>query len=193
MFIELTDHLRCPADHPESFLVLLPDEMQDRRVIAGSLGCPVCGRIVRIERGVVTFAVTELSLGRSALDAAAVAALLGLSGPGGFVGLIGSVCRAAKRLIRELEGIGVVLVNPPEGTNPAGAAGVLHAARMPLQAGCLRGIVVGQDFANRAWIAAAARTVLPGYRVVGEGGEPPADLVEVLAASPEAWVGKRSG
>jgi hypothetical protein len=26
MFIELTDHFRCPADHDESFLVLLPIE-----------------------------------------------------------------------------------------------------------------------------------------------------------------------
>ena len=26
MFIELTDHLRCPEDHEESFLVLLPDQ-----------------------------------------------------------------------------------------------------------------------------------------------------------------------
>ena len=44
MFIELTDHLRCPADHTESYLVLLPDEMQDRSVRTGRLGCPVCGR-----------------------------------------------------------------------------------------------------------------------------------------------------
>jgi hypothetical protein len=27
LFIELTDHLRCPNDHDESFLVLLPDLM----------------------------------------------------------------------------------------------------------------------------------------------------------------------
>ena len=32
MFIELTDHLRCPADHEESYLVLLPDRD------AGALG-----------------------------------------------------------------------------------------------------------------------------------------------------------
>ena len=34
MFIELTDYLRCPADHAESYLVLLPDEMQERSVRA---------------------------------------------------------------------------------------------------------------------------------------------------------------
>ena len=25
MFIELTDHLRCPEDHEEAYLVLLPE------------------------------------------------------------------------------------------------------------------------------------------------------------------------
>jgi hypothetical protein len=41
MFIELTDHLRCPADHAESYLVLLPEEMRERSVRTGRLGCPV--------------------------------------------------------------------------------------------------------------------------------------------------------
>ena len=43
MHIELTDHLRCPREHAEAFLVLLPDRMDQRRVVAGHLGCPVCG------------------------------------------------------------------------------------------------------------------------------------------------------
>ena len=38
MFIELTDHLRCPADHAESYLVLLPDRMDGRSVREGRLG-----------------------------------------------------------------------------------------------------------------------------------------------------------
>ncbi len=42
MHIELTDLLRCPADHDEAFLVLLPDRMEGRRVLAGHLGCPMC-------------------------------------------------------------------------------------------------------------------------------------------------------
>ena len=45
MFIELTDHLRCPADHEESYLVLLPDEIRERSVRAGRLGCPVGGGV----------------------------------------------------------------------------------------------------------------------------------------------------
>ena len=53
MFIELTDHLRCPADHEESYLVLLPDRMDGRSVREGRLGCPVCGRTYRLANGIL--------------------------------------------------------------------------------------------------------------------------------------------
>ena len=51
VFIELTDLLRCPEPHEEQFLVLLPDQMQDRSVRSGKLGCPVCHREYRIVDG----------------------------------------------------------------------------------------------------------------------------------------------
>ena len=53
MFIELTDHLRCPADHEESYLVLLPDRMEERSVREGRLGCPVCGRTYTLADGIL--------------------------------------------------------------------------------------------------------------------------------------------
>ena len=37
MFIELTDHLRCPGDHDEAYLVLLPDSVVQRSVQSGEL------------------------------------------------------------------------------------------------------------------------------------------------------------
>ncbi len=68
MFIELTDHLRCPADHDESFLVLLPERMEGRSVRAGRLGCPVCGRTFELVDGV-------LDLGGAAPDPPAIDAV----------------------------------------------------------------------------------------------------------------------
>ncbi|MCU0621690.1 MAG: hypothetical protein MUC69_09320, partial [Gemmatimonadales bacterium] len=53
MFIELTDHLRCLGAHDESYVVLLPDVVEARQVLAGRLGCPACGRVVAIEAGTV--------------------------------------------------------------------------------------------------------------------------------------------
>ncbi len=55
MFIELTDHLRCPADHPEAYLVLIPNAMQARRVLSGTLGCPVCHAEYRITDAIADF------------------------------------------------------------------------------------------------------------------------------------------
>jgi len=53
MFIELTDHLRCPADHDEAFLVLLPDRVEGRSVRTGTLGCPICDRRFALQDGVL--------------------------------------------------------------------------------------------------------------------------------------------
>jgi uncharacterized protein YbaR (Trm112 family) len=82
MFIELTDHLRCPADHEESFLVLLPDRLEGRSVRAGRLGCPVCGRTFGVTEGVLDVGGEPAGRVRpGALDPAALTALVGLERP----------------------------------------------------------------------------------------------------------------
>ena len=192
MFIELTDHLRCTADHPESYLVLLPHGMEGRHVRSGDLGCPVCGRLVQIVDGVVDFGGRIASDGKTALTAEAIATFLGISGPGGYLALVGGVCLLAEGLSRLLPDVGLALINPPEGVAAGCAAGILLAGRLPVKAASMRGLVLGADASGSDdWVHDAATAVLPGLRVVGEGGEPPAGLVEVLATSPEVWVGKK--
>ena len=85
MHIELTDHLRCPREHPEAFLVLLPDRMDRRRVAAGHLGCPICGWGTAWTDFVPDFGDGWLSTGMLPFDAAAVQAMLGVDGPGGWI------------------------------------------------------------------------------------------------------------
>lgn len=196
MFIELTDHLICPDDHEEQFLVLLPGEMAGRRVVSGDLGCPVCRRVVRVMDGVADFGPAPAPPAPSApgpdgLTGEAVAALLGLSGPGGFVALTGSVTAIASDLIRRMPGVSLVLINPPPGTQDAIEASVLRSPRLPLKTGSMRGVVLGADFAARMeWVAAAERAVLPGLRVVSEGGDPSPGL-ELLARNASCWVGRK--
>lgn len=194
MFIELTDHLRCPADHPEQFLVLLPSRMEGRRVVTGELGCPVCGLVVLLADGIADWGDAPPSKGRTALTAEAVAAFLGLSGPGGYVALAGGVTVLAPALAPLLPGIRLILVNPPAGASESEEASVLRATSLPLKSGSLRGMVLGADLAGASdWVEQGVRSVLPGLRVVVEGGEPPAVGVEVMARSGECWVGKRQG
>ncbi len=192
MFIELTDHLRCPADHTEQFLVLLPSRMESRRVVTGELGCPVCGLVVLLADGMADWGDAPPSEGRTALTAEAIAAFLGLSGPGGYVALAGGVTALASALAPLLPGIRLILVNPPAGTPDSDVASVLRATRLPLKSGSMRGMVLGADLAEVSdWVDQCVRSVLQGLRVVVEGGEPPAQGVEVMARSGECWVGRR--
>jgi hypothetical protein len=194
MFIELTDHLRCPAGHAERFLVLLPDAVDGRRVVSGTLGCPACGRVVRLAEGSAIFDEAAPSDGRTALTAEALAAFLGLSGPGGYVALVGGLTSLAGELAALLPGVRLALVNPPPGTADRAEASVLRAARLPLKASSMRGTAVGADLAGlAAWGADAVRATLPGLRMVAEGGEPPAEGVELLARAEGCWVGKKQG
>ncbi|HEV8358789.1 MAG TPA: hypothetical protein VGQ17_18690 [Gemmatimonadales bacterium] len=192
--IELTDHLCCPAGHAERFLVLLPDAVDGRRVVSGTLGCPVCGRVVRLAEGSAIFDQAAPSDGRTALTAEALAAFLGLSGPGGYIALVGGVTSLAGELAALLPGIRLALVNPPPGTADLSEASVLRAARLPLKASSMRGVALGADLAGHAaWVADAVRATLPGLRIVAEGGEPPSEGVELLARAEECWVGKKQG
>ena len=194
MFIELTDHLRCPRDHPEQFLVLLPSRMDGRRVLTGELGCPVCGTVVHLIDGIADWGDASPSTTDTGLTAEAVTAFLGLSGPGGFVLLTGGVTSLAPALARLLPGVRLVLVNPPVGTADSEVASVLRAARVPVKSASMRGAVIGADmtgFPDR--VEACLAAVLPGLRVVGEGGDPPAAGVEVLGESEGCWVAKKLG
>ena len=186
MFIELTDHLRCPEPHDESYLVLLPGRLDGRTVVEGQLGCPACGKTIEFRDGIVDFGgAPDSEPGH--LTADAVHALLGLTGPGGFVGLVGGASVVAPGLTGLLPGVTLVSVNPtavPPGGN------VIRAARLPLKASSLRGVVLGPELGD-TWVADAVWAVLPGLRVVGEGAAPELPALEILAAAGAAWVGRR--
>lgn len=195
MFIELTDHLRCPADHPESFLVLVPDELRDRSVRVGKLGCPVCRREFPITDGVARFGRVPpqpVAATGTAADAAAVNAFLGLEGPGGYVAFVGPAAAYWADLESELPGVHVVLVNPPEGVTAGALTSVLEASMIPMRSRSMRGVVLGRGYGgDELWQREAARVTLPGLRVVGEGGEPSVAGLEVLASAGGWWVGRR--
>lgn len=192
MFIELTDHLRCPAEHDEAYLVLLPDLVERRDVRSGRLGCPVCGWETTIADGIADFGGGQPALSPTVLSADAIGTFLSLGGPGGHVALVSGPSVRAPELAPAMRGVGFVLVNPPAGTRAALPASVVRGARLPLKAGSMRGIVVGADVASDpAWVEASADAVLPGLRIVVEG--PPLDLpgLEVLAETAGVWVGRK--
>lgn len=194
MFIELTDHLRCPIDHEESFLVLLPDKMEGRSVIAGQLGCPVCGRTYEVRGGSVDFGSapdwTEES--NTVLDAAAVTTLTGLHGPGGYLTLVGDVASMWQGIAELNPGVALVVVNPPIDITTAPQVSLLRAGRLPLKSGSMRGVVLGKNYgSNPDWVSEAARAVLPGLRVVGQGANPSTAVIDLMASADGIWVGTK--
>jgi len=194
VFIELTDHLRCPADHAEQYLVLLPDRIVERSVIAGRLGCPVCGRTWAVAEGVAELGgPPPAPPSGAALDPAAMHVLLGLSGPGGYAALVGSAAEAWRGLTAELKGVGLVAVNPPAGVaDAAPLLSVVRAPLIPLKARSLRGVVLGGEVSDDLhWVREAARVTLPGLRVVGRGPEPELPELELLASAEGHWVAAR--
>lgn len=192
MFIELTDHLRCPADHPEAYLVLLPDRTEGRDVQAGHLGCPICGWNTDFTNGEVDFGGGVPAVGTTAFTAEAIQAFLGLGGPGGYVALAGNATEVAGSLAEALKGIHLVLVNPRTNLAPGIHASSVRSSLIPLQTGSMRGVALGADVAGMdAWVREALRVTLPGLRVIGEGKPPEVSGLELLATGGNAWVGRK--
>lgn len=202
MHIELTEMLRCPEPHREEMLVLSTGEVRERMVRSGLLGCPVCHREYPIARGIVNFRRNRERVPKNSYvppsplpsaDPARLQALLELSGPGGYVVLVGSAVRHAPPLARLMPGIHFVGVNAPADMEEQPALSLLYATeQIPLRSAVARGVVVGADLAVSAWLVDAHRVLLRGRRFVVENEEPelPIGLVR-LAAEHGLWVGEK--
>ena len=195
MHIELTEVLRCPESHREEFLVLSTGEMSGRMVRAGIVGCPVCQKEYEIVDGVVYFSPPHTLLpspASSAADAQTLQALLDLSGPGGYVVLIGSASRYAVGLAALMGGIHFLGVNPPPDAEELPILSLLVCEkRIPLRDAMARGVVVGGESSSAPWLAEARRVVLPGRRLVIESETARPEGITQLAIGQGLFVGEK--
>jgi uncharacterized protein YbaR (Trm112 family) len=191
MFIELTDHLRCPADHEESYLVLLPDRMVDRSVREGRLGCPVCGRTYSLVEGILDLGgEVPPTPASTLLEPEPLTALVGLSGPGGYLVLVGRPAGRWREVAELNPGVGLVAVNPGPEVVDAPGISLLRSGSLPLKSRSMRGVVLGSPFgSDPRWVTDGARVVLPGLRVAGEGRVPESAAIELMATAGGVWVG----
>src|SRR6267154_5558124 len=149
--------LRCPESHREEMLVLSTGEVKDRMVRSGLVGCPVCHKEYPISRGVWNFRrsadrVAKESSGPRPVyqppsplpsaDPTNLQALLELSGPGGYVVLVGAAVRQAPRLSSVMDGSHFVGINTPPDKEEQRTLSLAYAnEKVPLRTAIARGVV----------------------------------------------------
>ena len=167
MFVEIVDALRCPRDHEESWLVLAAQHTEERHVLEGTLGCPVCRAEYAIHDGIADFSGASASADSSPASihslspADHLAAMLSLGDASGFAVLIGAWGTRADALLELVEAPPLLLIDPPSGvTMGHGLSGVRAGTLLPLATGAAR--AVATDSADPARVAEAARVTRAG-------------------------------
>ena len=194
MFVELTEFLRCPAEHPETHCVLATAAMVGRDVVKGVVGCPACQREYSIHDGVARFGDPPdvPPAARPLPDPSVIQALLGISSPGGYLVLIGSAAGLAAGLANALGEGHLVAINAPQSVKPAPGLSLLTAASaVPLRGAMARGVVLGQEFAGEPWVSQCGRVLLPGLRMVVLAERAAVNGLTTLAAEDGMWVGQK--
>ena len=196
MFVEIVDALRCPRAHEESWLVLAARRTEDRHVLEGTLGWPVCREEYPIHDGIADFSDGSKHH-RAASDATRalppadhLAAMLGLGDALGFAVLIGAWGSRADALIEMLDAPPLLLVDPPAGVVMGhGLSGIRTNATLPLATGAARGVATDAVDASR--VADAARVTRVGGRIVASADALVPDGVRELVRDDVVWVGER--
>jgi uncharacterized protein YbaR (Trm112 family) len=182
MHILLTDVLTCPRCGPEFGLIALADDMDERRVVAGRLGCANCREEFTVHGG-----VADLRLGGEVEKGGAIegderayrtAALLGVGQGMGTVLVLGGSPDLVDSVDDLLPNALVIGGGLDPDVPAAGAGWILHGERLPFRDGSLRGVAL-LGSVDPAWITEAARVTVQGARVVLDPA--PAGAPDLLA------------
>lgn len=221
MNVALSDLVTCPRCGPGYGLILLPDEVRNRRVVSGVLGCANCRERYPIAAGVADLRVpggaegetsgaeaeevtertgAEAAEGEPARpgeeEAVRVAALLGLAGATGTVLVVGAAARSAAYLAEVVEDVEVVAAGaagtPATPGTPAGF-GPVTVLRLDRAIPFRSGSLRGVVL-GAGWsrlLGEAVRVLGPGARVVVDGA--PGDACARLGAAGLRVVAEREG
>lgn len=189
MHITLTDRLTCPRCGPGAGLIVLMDEVTDRRVVRGSLGCPVCrtrypiaGRVadLRVDRGAGRAGDDGRARARAEAEAAGaralrVAALLGLNEGAGFVVMDGPdalpVAAALRDVAADYEVVVVVAEDEVAAAGAAPVSAIMADAALPMADSLMRGAAYVGAAPSRERLTELVRVVRPTGRIVVDGAE----------------------
>jgi uncharacterized protein YbaR (Trm112 family) len=189
VFVELIEHLRCPAGHAPTPLVAAASRSAHRHILDGILGCPECGAEYPVRSGVAHFGQAPRVPGvePSIETAMRIAAFLELTDARGFAVLSGR-WGAHVHALAQLVETPLVLVNPPEGAELDGAAAVLETdGVLPIAEGAARALAIDAD----AIRIGATSSVRAGGRVLGPAQLTLPDGLREIARDAREWVAER--
>lgn len=190
MHILLTDILTCPRCGPEFGLILLSQDMRERRVLEGWMGCANCRDRWVVSNGFGEFRVPLGEAGPAAPadppraaepeEAMRIAALLGVSEGPAYVLVAGPAARHAYAMADLVEDLEVVAVLPglAHAAERKGVSRIAADTRLPFYGRRLHGVWLGGDAAD-ALLEEGIRVLGPAGRLVLEPA--PADADERLA------------
>lgn len=210
MFTELVDRLRCPRPHADAWLVAAVDATHGRRIVRGTLGCPICDAEYPILEGVAQFGDDDTrAVGAPTIDATTVtpdadaredaadrlAAQLHLVEAPEPVLLVGTWSALAHALLLHYPHVVALVADTTtavamdERLSPV----TLPAARYPLADASIRAIALDDAHAREPWLADAARIATTGARlVVPRAVTPPSDCWSVVASDAHVHVATRA-
>jgi uncharacterized protein YbaR (Trm112 family) len=198
MHLDLIDILRCPLPHEDSWLVAAVVRVDGRRMLEGTLGCPVCGAEYAVRDGVAEFSgepeVRHAPPLPAPVDESRVlrtAALLGLGESGRIVMLAGEACDVAPQL-GAFPPVHVIAIDPAHALPDAEHVSALAVgARIPLAHASIHGAQL-DDAAVARWSTDAFVPLLkPRGRLIAPASAPlPAELT-LLARDEREWVAER--
>jgi uncharacterized protein YbaR (Trm112 family) len=190
MHLLLTDIATCPRCGPSFGLILLADEMHDRRVREGWLGCANCREKYPVRDAVADLrhppgaspadfpaGATGSTVGVDPERAYQVAALLGVTQGPATILVAGLELSLAEAIAAQLPHVELVAADPPGAVAGSLRMSVLRTGpQLPLRNRSLHGMVLASataDAAGAEWPREAARLLRAEARLVVLGRSDP--------------------
>lgn len=201
MFIEFLDQLRCIVPHEDSWLVASFAEQQDRFIVRGTLGCPMCFREYPIQDGAAYFGVTPESVAHGDAPAAAdsdvadpdvaMRAAAFLNARERCTLVLAGVWAASAHAVTELMPMRIFALNPASRMDDSEMVAVLYAKdAVSVTPSSIDGIALDVTTATEGTLLAALQALRPGGRLVAPASTPVPDGVTELARDEHYWVGE---
>jgi hypothetical protein len=194
MFVELLEKLRCPNEHEPSPLIATASLTENRHIIEGTLGCPVCHAEFEVHEGALNLGGSFIQpmLRPDALsdeNMMRTAALLGLDERGGLYVLDFISSYFTSGLAELSPASRFIALSGNAGIPGASAVIIGHGDGIPLAAGCARGIVL--DSTAPKLLRSAVQVLAPGGRLVAPVDATVPNGIKELARDGAQWVGER--